>query len=163
MDGTVFFSFPHGALPFLSVSFTIISDDGKKASRIPLQQKNARAVKPGRCAFQLTLFFEELLLFAFTGGNLGGFRVYLSHFGSCTAKTVLAAAELAVIDDEVRDNADDEGEMTFDEFEKVAAKRVADVTLRMPQTRMELTTNRFLLLPRSTRWSIWRPETAMKP
>ena len=103
MDGAVFFSFPHGALPFLSVSFTIISDDGKKASRIPLQQKNARAVKPGRCAFQLTLFFEELLLFAFTGGDLGGFRVYLSHFGSCTAKTVLAAAELAVIDNEVRD------------------------------------------------------------
>ena len=106
--GLYFFRFRTVLSPFLPVSFTIISDDGKKASRIPLQQKNARAVKPGRCVFQLTLFFEELLLFAFTRGNLGGFRVYLSHFGSCTAKTVLAAAELAVIDDEVRDNADDE-------------------------------------------------------
>lgn len=29
----------------------------------------------------------------------------------------------------ISDNADDEGEMTFDEFEKIAAKRVADVVL----------------------------------
>ena len=105
-------------------------------------------MKPGRCAFQLTLFFEELLLFALRGGNLGGFRVYLSHFGSCTAKTVLAAAELAVIDDEVRDNADDEGNSQKD----VMFSRAPPVMLfvpkpkykpPMPQTRMELTTNRF--------------------
>lgn len=29
----------------------------------------------------------------------------------------------------ISDNADDEGEMTFDEFEKIAAKRVADVVM----------------------------------
>jgi len=31
----------------------------------------------------------------------------------------------------ISDNADDEGEMSFDEFEKIAAKRVADVVLGM--------------------------------
>lgn len=34
----------------------------------------------------------------------------------------------------ISDNADDEGEMTFDEFEKVAAKRVADVVLKIIDT-----------------------------
>ena len=31
----------------------------------------------------------------------------------------------------ISDNADDEGEMSFDEFEKIAAKRVADVVLNI--------------------------------
>ena len=31
----------------------------------------------------------------------------------------------------ISDNADDEGAMSFDEFEKIAAKRVADVVLEM--------------------------------
>lgn len=31
----------------------------------------------------------------------------------------------------ISDNADDEGEMSFDEFEKIAAKRVADIVLEM--------------------------------
>ena len=30
-------------------------------------------------------------------------------------------------------NADDEGAMSFDEFEKIAAKRVAEVVLRMTE------------------------------
>jgi adenosylhomocysteine nucleosidase len=33
----------------------------------------------------------------------------------------------------ISDNADDEGAMSFDEFEKIAAKRVADVVLRMTE------------------------------
>lgn len=31
----------------------------------------------------------------------------------------------------ISDNADDEGEMSFDKFEKIAAKRVADIVLKM--------------------------------
>ena len=31
----------------------------------------------------------------------------------------------------ISDNADDEGAMSFDQFEKIAAKRVADIVLRM--------------------------------
>ncbi len=31
----------------------------------------------------------------------------------------------------ISDNADDEGVMSFDEFEKIAAKRVAEVVLEM--------------------------------
>lgn len=31
----------------------------------------------------------------------------------------------------ISDNADDEGNMSFDEFEKIAAKRVAEVVLEM--------------------------------
>ena len=31
----------------------------------------------------------------------------------------------------ISDNADDEGEMSFDEFEKIAAKRVAEIVLEM--------------------------------
>ena len=31
----------------------------------------------------------------------------------------------------ISDNADDEGAMSFDEFEKIAAKRVAEIVLRM--------------------------------
>ena len=34
----------------------------------------------------------------------------------------------------ISDNADDEGAMSFDQFEKIAAKRVADIVLRMAQT-----------------------------
>lgn len=107
--GLYFFRFRTVLSPFFRYLLLLYRMTGKKQVEFLYNRKNARAVKPGRCAFQFTLFFEELLLFAFTGGDLGGFRVYLSHFGSCTAKTVLAAAELAVIDDEVRDNADDEG------------------------------------------------------
>ena len=33
----------------------------------------------------------------------------------------------------ISDNADDEGAMSFDEFEKIAAKRVADIVLRMTE------------------------------
>ncbi|MBQ8514982.1 MAG: 5'-methylthioadenosine/adenosylhomocysteine nucleosidase [Ruminococcus sp.] len=33
----------------------------------------------------------------------------------------------------ISDNADDEGAMSFDQFEKIAAKRVADVVLRMAE------------------------------
>ena len=33
----------------------------------------------------------------------------------------------------ISDNADDEGAMSFDEFEKIAAKRVADIVLRMAE------------------------------
>ncbi len=33
----------------------------------------------------------------------------------------------------ISDNADDEGEMSFDQFEKIAAKRVADVVLKMAE------------------------------
>ena len=33
----------------------------------------------------------------------------------------------------ISDNADDEGTMSFDEFEKIAAKRVAEVVLRMAE------------------------------
>jgi adenosylhomocysteine nucleosidase len=31
----------------------------------------------------------------------------------------------------ISDNADDEGAMSFDEFEKIAAKRVAEIVLEM--------------------------------
>ena len=31
----------------------------------------------------------------------------------------------------ISDNADDEGAMSFDEFEKIAAKRVAEIVIRM--------------------------------
>lgn len=31
----------------------------------------------------------------------------------------------------ISDNADDEGAMSFDQFEKIAAKRVANIVLRM--------------------------------
>jgi len=34
----------------------------------------------------------------------------------------------------ISDNADDEGAMSFDQFEKIAAKRVADIVLRMIET-----------------------------
>ena len=33
----------------------------------------------------------------------------------------------------ISDNADDEGAMSFDEFEKIAAKRVAEIVLRMAE------------------------------
>lgn len=33
----------------------------------------------------------------------------------------------------ISDNADDEGAMSFDEFEKIAAKRVAEIVLRMTE------------------------------
>lgn len=34
----------------------------------------------------------------------------------------------------ISDNADDDGAMSFDEFEKIAAKRVADIVLKMTET-----------------------------
>ena len=33
----------------------------------------------------------------------------------------------------ISDNADDDGAMSFDEFEKIAAKRVAEIVLRMSE------------------------------
>jgi len=50
-----------------------------------------------------------------------------ASIGHCCFRNKIPFATIRCISD----NADDEGEMSFDEFEKIAAKRNADVVLSM--------------------------------
>ena len=50
-----------------------------------------------------------------------------ASIGHCCYRNEMPFATIRCISD----NADDEGEMSFEEFEKIAAKRVADVVLTM--------------------------------
>ena len=47
--------------------------------------------------------------------------------GQCAYRNQVPYASIRCISD----NADDEGAVSFDQFEKIAAKRVADIVLRM--------------------------------